>query len=121
MATKFDNIFRPLARKLVNETFGTSATLIRTENSYDVATGKNVPTETSYSVKISPPAPVAENRITGVVAAGDAATYLAASEVAIKPRTEDRLVWDGKTWQIVQVNELVSGDLKAAFEVVIRG
>lgn len=121
MATKFDNIFRPLAKKLVNDTFGTSATLRTFSESYNVTTGKNTRTATDTTVKISPPAPVAESRIAGVVEAGDARTVVAASPLgAVRPSTEDALIWDSKTWQIVQVNPIVSGDLVAAYELIFR-
>lgn len=122
MPTKFDKIFRPLAKKLINDTFGTDATLRTYSESFSVTTGKNVRTATNYSVKISPPAPVAESRIQGVVEAGDSRTLVAASELAAgyRPSTEDALVWDSTTWQIVEVNPIVSGDQFAAFELIIR-
>lgn len=120
MATLFDNIFRPLAKKLINSTFGTSATLRQYTDVYSVATGKNVRTETDTVIKISPPAPVKESRISGVVQAGDARCMIAASPISVSPGTEDALVWDSATWQIVQVNPIWSGDQKAAFELILR-
>ena len=118
--TQFDTIFRPLARRLVNETFGTSAILRDESDSYDPATGRNTRTATDYPVKISPPAPVVERRLTDVVQAGDAVSLLAAEGLPVEPTTEQKLVWDDKVWQIVQVNPIVSGDQKAAFEIILR-
>lgn len=121
MATKFDNIFRPLAKKLVDDTFGTAATLRTFADSYDPATGVNSRTPTDVSVKISPPAPVVESRIAGVVEAGDARTVVAALPLgSIRPSLEMVLVWDSKEWQIVQVTPLVSGDQVAAYELIFR-
>jgi len=120
MPTQFDNIFRPLAKRLINDVFGTSATLVVESDSYDPSTGVNTRTPTNYTVKIAPPAPVAERRLTDVVQAGDAVTMLAGEGLAVEPSTEDKLVWDSKTWQIVQVNPIVSGDQKAAFELILR-
>lgn len=121
MATKFDNIFRPLAKKLINDTFGTTATLRSFSDSYSVATGKNTRTQTDTSVKISPPAPVAERRADGsVVQLGDGRTVVAAEGLSIRPATEMSLVWDSKTWHIVQVTPIVSGDQNAAYELIIR-
>ena len=122
MATQFDNIFRPLAKKLVNDIFGTTGTLRKYVESYDPTSGRNTRTATDYSLKMSPPAPVAERRITGVVEAGDARTIIAASPLpsGIVPTTEDAWLWDGDTYTIVQVNPIVSGDLKAAYELILR-
>lgn len=120
MTTAFDTRFRALARKLIDGTFGTSATLRTFAESYDVATGKNTRTATDRAVTISPPAPVAESRISGVVEAGDAECYVAALSLSVRPSTEDVLESDAREWQVVQVNPVVSGDEKAAYRLVIR-
>lgn len=120
MPTQFDNIFRPLAKRLINDVFGTSATLVVESDSYNPTTGINTRTATNYSVKISPPAPVAERRLTDVVQAGDAVCLIAGEGLAVEPTTENKIVWDSKTWQIVQVNQIVSGDQKAAYELILR-
>ena len=121
MPTQFDKIFRPLAKTLINDTFGTTATLRQVTKTFNNVTSQATETNTDTTVKISPPVPVAESRVGGVVEAGDAVTKIAAQGLAVRPNPTDyKLVWDSKVWQIVQVNPRFSGDQVAVYELILR-
>lgn len=119
--TAFDDTFRKLAVDLIDNKFGTAATLRRKVGTYNVTTGKSTPTSTDYPVTISPPAPVSEEQVNGTIEAGDSVCYLAAQTAPIVPSVNtDCLVWNSSEWKIVEVRPLVSGDQFAAFQVVFR-
>lgn len=121
--SRFDGIFRNLATQLIDNTFGTTATLRRQTSVYDVTTGDNVRTNTDTTVSISPPAPVRENRRpdNALVQVGDATCYVAAQGLSVVPNpVDDSLIWNDDTYQIVAVEPIVSGDQDAAYVLFLR-
>ncbi len=78
MAT-LDSTFRSLAKNLIDSK-GKTATLTRETRSFSNATRRNTVTETTYSVKVSPPFPVADRRIDGTaIRVGDMEAIIADS------------------------------------------
>ena len=121
--SKFDGIFRDLATQLIDNTFGTSATLRRQTSVYDPVTGDNTRSNTDISVSISPPAPAREGRRpdNALVQQGDAECYMAAKGLSVVPSpVDDKLIWNGDTYQVVAVFNIVSGDQNAAYRLILR-
>ncbi|MCR9258571.1 MAG: hypothetical protein NXH95_02530 [Pseudomonadaceae bacterium] len=116
--TVYDVRFRDLAEKLIDNTFGTVATLRRHTSAYDVASGKVTNTTTEEHVKISPPQPYNESRLSGVVQTGQLLTYLAA-KTSSRPAVDDEVIFDGKTFTVLNAQLVVSGDQMAAYKVTL--
>lgn len=121
MTTALDNVFVPMAKKLIAQ-FGTSATLRRESRTYVVATGKNTTTNTDTSVTISPPQRYNRRRHPDtLIEDGDMMTYLAASGLSITPSPKtDKVIYASTEWQIVQIWPLISGDQTAAYLLQLR-
>jgi hypothetical protein len=121
--SKFDTIFGNLATKLIDNTFGTAATIVRETATYNVATGDNALSTANHAVSISPPAPLSIKRIAdgSLFQQEDMTCVVARQGISIvpNPRT-DKMLWRGDTYQIVVVNPIVSGSLDAAYELVLR-
>jgi hypothetical protein len=122
MTTAFDNLFAPsggVADKLV-EKFGTPATLIRETRTYDPVEGKNTVSTTSYNLKVTPP-------IAGIDTVGayrgiyELTVSFAAVSIPIEPNaTTDKMIFRGKTYSIVRVLPVISGDETAMYIVQLR-
>lgn len=128
MANRFDRTFRRLATRLIDETFGTSATLRRKESAYNAATGRNVATTTDYPVSASPLTTSGGNRpgatidrIADLAEGQIARSTVAAAGLPISPRTGDELIIYGRTLDVVAVYTAWSGDLPAAHTLELRG
>lgn len=116
-----DGLFRDLAVNLLRD-FGAAGTLQRVTRVFTVASGTTVETVTPYAVLLAPPTPVAQRLVDGTtVLASDFMTTIAAKGIVFTPEAGNvRLVFAGTTWQVVQVHALYSGDLVAAYEMVVR-
>ncbi len=120
--TKFDDIFVPLAKNLINETFGFTATLRRETRTFVPATGKNTATSTDYSVKITPPSPFNRKKFPDAAFEdGDMMTMVAGDGLTIVPSpVSDFLVYAGTVWQVMMVLPIVSGEQTAAYRLQVR-
>lgn len=121
--SRFDDIFGNLATQLIDKTFGTQAVVRRESATYDPVTGNNEKSSSNFTVFISPPAPVDQQRLAdgSVFQRDDAVCLVARQGLSIVPNpTSDKLIWNGGTYQIVVVRPIVSGDENAAYELVIR-
>lgn len=129
--TQFDDIFSGVggvADRLVGK-FGTPATLIRETRTYDVATGKNTVATTRYLIKVTPPIAgidtvgayrkdVAQSTTVGIY---ELTVAFAASSLPIEPNaTTDKMIFRGKTYSIVRVLPVVSGDDTAMYITQLR-
>jgi len=129
--TQFDDIFSGVggvADRLVGK-FGTPATLIRETRTYDVATGKNTVATKSYSIKVTPPIAgidtvgayrkdVAQSTTIGIY---ELTVAFAASSLPIEPNaTTDKMIFRGKTYSIVRVLPVISGDDTAMYITQLR-
>lgn len=120
MPTAFDNIFVPLAEKLVDNTFGFDATHRRVTRAYDVTTGKNTESNADTTVKITPPAPFEQRRIDGtIIQIGDQQIIMSSSS-GIVPQSTDFFIIGGVTWQVIRIEPIVSGEQTAAYSVQLR-
>lgn len=120
MPTAFDQIFVPLATQLIDNTFGFDATHRRQTRTYDPATGKNTTSNSDTTVKITPPNPYAQNRIDGTLIQIGDQMIMMSSNSGIEPQLSDKFIISGKTWQIVMVKPIVSGEQTAAYEIQLR-
>lgn len=120
MPTTFDNIFNPLAKQLIDNTFGFAVTYRQRSRTYSAATGKNVNVDTDTPIQITPPSPYDQRRVNGTtIFEGDQYTYMSSAS-AITPRSGDFIVQGGEEWQIVSVSPLQSGELTPAYEMQLR-
>lgn len=129
--TQFDDLFAGtsgVANKLVTK-FGTPATYIRETKTYDPATGQNTVSQTSYSIKVTPPIAgvdtvgayrkdVIQSTTVGIY---ELTVAFAASSLPIEPNaTTDKVTFRGTTYQIVRVLPVISGDQVALYYVQLR-
>lgn len=120
MPTQFDQIFVPLAEKLIDGTFGFDATHRRVTRTYDPTTGKNTESNADTTIKITPPSPYEQRRIDGtVIQIGDQRVMISSAS-GIVPVTGDKMIIAGSTWQIVGISPIVSGEQTAAYELQLR-
>ncbi|TFH65751.1 MAG: hypothetical protein E4G91_01340 [Candidatus Zixiibacteriota bacterium] len=122
--TKFDDIFVPLGKSLVDGLFGLNATHRRVTRAFDAVTGKNVTSNSDTAIKVSPPAGVSValqyTRLPdSVIKSGDQFVYIS-SAAGIVPQSGDFFIIRGETWQVVEIQPIVSGELTAATVVVLR-
>lgn len=110
----------------------TSAFTVVTHGSYDPVTGTEVQESTTYNVKVSPPTRVRyQTALTGEsagVVGTDLVVFVSAKDVeeagfSILPDRDKTvsLTVAGRTFKVVTVFEVWSGDQVALLEVVIRG
>jgi LysM repeat protein len=127
--SKFDKLFRDLAVQLIDNTFGTPATLVQEVSTYDPNTGDNTKTQTQTTISISPPTALSAQRQASrrhrapdgmSFEQSDLITTFAAAKAPEPNSVNTKMIWRGTTYQIISVNSIVSGDQDAAYEVVIR-
>jgi len=116
-----DTTARATAERLIR-TFGTSVTLRRVTRTYDPATGKTTDTAEEFAVKVSPPERFREALIDGsLVKVGDLRAHLPAQGLDIVPEpARDRLVINGKSWSLLRVDPVLSGEQTAFYTLHLR-
>lgn len=120
MPGALDSVFRPLAVQLINA-FGTTATWIKTAETFSATTGQTTRTETTYSVVVSPPEPYDTRRVDGsVIQVGDATCLLQGAALSFTPEIGDLITILSTRWQVIGVNPIVSGEQIAAYELQLR-
>lgn len=124
---RLDGVFRSAARKLISD-FGATATLTRRTKTIDPGSNEKVSSETTATVKVSPPEPYKSYQINGtLVKAGDAhcliaSTTLEAAGISLPASTlqDVFLTLGSDVWMVVALNQLRSGDQSAAVELQLR-
>lgn len=123
--TDLDDKLVPKALELINK-FGADIVYTRksTEGTYDPTTGETTGSATaSPTVKMTPPFPL-EDEYRGESTGEEGnlrESYLAASGLGFVPQKNDSFVWkDGKTYTVVEVLPLYSGEQVAAFGLVAK-
>jgi|GEM_PF-1549567 len=116
--TPLDGPLPALALQLIRQ-FGEPATLTYvTRGSYDPATG--TATKTSSAVEVS--ALVEHYRtheLGGTIQAGDLKVIVPAKDLT-KPETDDRFTIGSRTYQVVNVKPVYSGELVAIYQLQVR-
>lgn len=120
MPTLFDNIFVPLAKQLIDATFGFSAVYRAETKTFSAATGKNSVSAVDTAVKITPPAPYDQRRIDGTIVVEGDQWIMMSSASGVVPKGNDKMVIGGSIWMIVRIKPIVSGEQTAAYEVQLR-
>jgi hypothetical protein len=120
MATQFDNIFVPLAKKLIDATFGFTATLRKVTQSYDAGTGKTTDSNSDTAVKVTPPKPYQTRHINNTTILEGDAWVTMSTQSSVVPELNDRFIISGVTWQVVRIDPIVSGEETAAYKVQLR-
>lgn len=127
MTGALDTKMRAVAENLISR-FGKAATWVHVSSvTPNPATGTASRTTTSYSVTISPPQafdPSSMRTATqfdagDVSTSGEVGVTLAASGLAFTPAVGDLVTIDSKTWQVVGVQPIYSGELVAAYSARI--
>ena len=120
MATPLDDILVPKVIDLINK-FGISVDFIeKTSKTYDRATGAGGDTPAPHTVKSSPAVDVDDSYIDNdLVRQGDSVIYLA-SDIPFTPVKGIKATIYGIVWKTVKVRPLYSGDLIAAWELILR-
>ena len=121
MTTALDSILRPVARDTI-ATFGASLTITQTGAVYDPATAGNAHTPVSQTVKGSPPSRMRLSVATPSVERGDMQTVVSplASGWTFTPAPADVLTFDSRSYRIIDVWPLISGDQVAAYKLQLR-
>lgn len=119
---ELDKVFPGLASDLLARYGAIGKLIYVNKGEIDPATGKRTESTRSKMVKLQPPYPFSRTAIDGsLVQEGDAMTMVAARDIGAAPvANQDRVEVSGRTWQIVGVNPLDSGDQTAAYELHIR-
>lgn len=123
-----DGPLRGAANTLLN-VLGCAATLRKRSATFNPLTNaESSVTETSWTVKASPPSPYSARKIDGtVIREGDASCLLATYALDQEgitlpggPVTNYYLDFGSDVWTVVSINHLRSGDQSAAVELQLR-
>lgn len=126
--TAYDTRLRSLANRMILR-FGTSATLIRANETFDDVTNKMVAgSPTNYPLTISPPTFAEIQEVDGErVLATDMFCFTPAANAGgtniagLPPNTDkDTLLFMSETYRLVGFNPIYSGDAVAAYELHLR-
>lgn len=111
-----DATARRVATKLIGQ-FGRTVTLTSvTPGVYNPATGAAVPTSSSVSVKALCEEYKGFDIVNELAKAGDRKFTISAADVAARPEPGDNVL-DGKTYTVVAVKAISSGELDALYEL----
>ncbi len=121
MPTALDLELLPAVEELIDEV-GILVTITEDDQTYDAATGDVSGTPTAHAnVKASPVLDYELRFIDGdVIRHGDARIYLAGKDLGFTPKAGFTVAAGGKTWKVVTVGNLMSGDQTAAWELQLR-
>lgn len=100
--------------------FGSTATYQSRTGSINDTTLKKTATVTEYTVTMQ----VSQFRrgyMPGMVQDGDLEGRLAASGLAFTPQKNDKVVWDGKSFSVQNVDKMKVGGEDAVYILVLRG
>lgn len=118
-----DASLRPVARKLIAK-LGKDATITRTaQGAFDPVTGTHgAPTETPYSVKVTPPKQFRKELVDGnAIQRQDFQVSLAAEQLTFTPNIEtDTITIDSKVYSIVNADPVYSGELVVKYDLHCR-
>ena len=123
MTTVLDDKLPAKALEIINK-YGKLVTITVTANTVSVTLGKvTKSSETTYSRKVSPPAPYSSRQIDGtMIQAHDLQCYVAASGLGFTPSLSDEMTvtFDSVVWSVKGFNPLYSGELVAAYKFQLR-
>jgi hypothetical protein len=110
--------------KTLTGVLGANLQLVRTLSTYDELSGKDLTSATTtYTLKASPPAKFTRNEVNGTTVLGDDLKVIVARLDApggTIDSTTDTIIIDGKTYRIISVGLVKSGDSVAAFTLQLR-
>ncbi len=120
MPTALDLELLPEVLALIAEV-GIATAITENDGTYDPATGATSGTPTSHTVTATPPLDYDVKFIDGdVVRVGDTYLYVAGSGLGFTPKPGFSVVTGGRTWRVVAVRDLRSGEQTAAWELQLR-
>ncbi len=114
MATELDTTLRESAQALILE-LGRLATFHVAARSYSSSTGITTETITTYSKRISPPAPLRSDRPDS-----ETVVYLAAKDLEFTPYVGLRMTDGSTTYAVTRIAEYGSGEQTAVWELEIE-
>ena len=123
MTTALDTTLPPRVLEVVNK-YGKTVTITVTSSTINVALGKIASSsETTYSKKVSPPAPYKSRYIDGtMIQAHDLQCILPASGLGFTPSLSDEMTvtMDSVVWSVKGFDPMYSGDDVAAYRLQLR-
>lgn len=118
--TALDTNLLPAILSLLDR-LGKTVTVHDVPGAVNVSTGRVSGTPDSWSVKVTPPAPVKQSLVDGdVVQTRDAAMLVAAQDIVFTPTIGQRVVVDSLSYKVVKVIPLYSGELICAYRLIAR-
>lgn len=105
-----DTVFRSVAKTLTG-VLGQTATLTRSNASYNPVTGATTPnSDTTATIKVSPPKPYSLRQINGTtILQGDLWVVMAAASTTITPIVGDHLTVCGTKHRITNIEPIYAG------------
>lgn len=121
MVTQLDLEIPADVTELLDE-FGWDATFIVRSKTFDDDTGMTTyGSEPNVVRKCTPPWPYGMKFSEGDAAIdGDAVIYIAAEGLTFEPRAGMQVIIDSRTWMLVRVDRIRSGELTAAWGMVVN-
>lgn len=110
---------RDVASRMI-ERFGSTATYKVRSGSINNTTLKKTATETEYTVKLQVSRFV-RGVTAGLVQDGDLEGRLAATDLGFTPNKNDKIVWNGKNYTVVNVDLMKVGGVDCVYILVMRG
>lgn len=119
-----DEAFQAMADSMIGSLVDTLSAIKRTTEAYTPSTGATTRTNSTYSVKASPPFPFKQRQYDGAsILAGDMQVIVPALSLEIVPSPATDTFQDGptgKVYRIVAVEPLRGGDAVAAYLLQVR-
>lgn len=108
--------------KLLIEKYGKTVTIQRATYTYDPSTLTNTPTPlTDVEIKVTPPENYSSTEVDGdLIQADDLRVWLPSKDLDWTPAPNMHVVMDGKTFRIVQVETIYTGELIALYGLQLR-
>ena len=104
--------------KSIIDRLGAAATLTQRADGYDLTKGTNEGGSVGHAVKATPPAPFRRGFEAGSSVVGAAlSTFVAANGLSVEPRSGDLFSLGSRTYRVVAVLPIHSGDAVAAYEL----
>lgn len=119
--TALDDALIPVVLQLITD-FGKDMTFtVISSESFDASTGSVTTTDSTVTIKGSPPSPYEERYIDGdLIQDGDAEVFIASSGLTFTPENGQVVTFDSERWVVQKVGKVFSGESIAAYRLQLR-
>jgi len=119
--TTLDDKLIPKVYALINSYGKTASYEVYAGESYDETTGKTtMGSKTAYSVKITPPEQEKTIVQGDTLPSGDCFCFMSAYGLSFSPAAGHRLVIYSKTWRVLSVFPIYTGESIALYKLLLR-